>query len=35
LSLPQSVAYGIGGTCLLIALIWFNLWLKKETQKRL
>ena len=35
LSLPQPVAYGIGGTCLLIAMIWFNLWLKKETQKRL
>ena len=33
LSLPQEVAYG--GTCLLVALIWFNLWLKKETQKRL
>ena len=35
LSLPQEVAYGLGGTCLLVALIWFNLWLKKETQKRL
>ena len=35
LSLPQEVAYGLGGTCLLVALIWFNLWLKKETQKRI
>ena len=35
LSLPQGVAYGIGGVCLLAALIWFNVWLKKETQKRL
>ena len=35
LSLPQGVAYGIGGACLLVALIWFNVWLKKETQKRL
>ena len=35
LSLPQPVAYGIGGACVLIAMVWFMAWLKKETQKRL
>ena len=35
LSLPQPVAYGIGGACVLIAVVWFMTWLKKETQKRL
>ena len=35
LSLPQPVAYGIGGACVLIAVVWFMTWFKKETQKRL
>ena len=35
LSLPQTVAYGIGGACTLIAVVWFMTWFKKETQKRL
>lgn len=35
LSLPQPVAYGIGGACTLVAVIWFITWFKKETQKRL
>ena len=35
LSLPQTVAYGIGGACALIAVVWFIAWFKKETQKRL
>ena len=35
LSLPQPVAYGIGGACTLIAIGWFVAWFKKETQKRL
>ena len=35
LSLPQPVAYGIGGACVLIAVVWFITWFKKETQKRL
>jgi hypothetical protein len=35
LSLPQFVAYGIGGACTLIAVVWFMTWFKKETQKRL
>ena len=35
LSLPQPVAYGIGGACVFIAVVWFMTWFKKETQKRL
>ena len=35
LSLPQPVAYGIGGACVLMAVVWFITWFKKETQKRL
>ena len=35
LSLPQPVAYGIGGACALTGLVWFITWFKKETQKRL
>ena len=35
LSLSQSVAYVIGSACLLIAMVWFITWFKKETQKRL
>ena len=35
LSLQQPVAYGIGGACVLIAVVWFITWFKKETQKRL
>ena len=30
LSLPQPVAYGIGGACVLIAVVWFMTWLKKK-----
>ena len=35
LSLPQMVAYGIGAFCMVIAIVWFIVWLKKETQKQL
>ena len=35
LSLPQLIAYSIGGVCTLVALVWFIVWFKKETQKRL
>ena len=35
LSLPQVVAYSIGGACVLLAAIWFIVWYRKETQKRL
>ena len=35
LALPQSVAYGIGAACVLSAMVWFIVWYKKETQKRL
>ena len=35
LSLPQGVAYAIGATCVLLAMVWFIVWYKKETQKRL
>ena len=35
LSLPQGVAYGIGVVCVLSAMVWFIVWYKKETQKRL
>ena len=35
LSLSQPVAYGIGGACVVIAVVWFITWFKKETQKRL
>ena len=35
LSLSQPVAYVIGSACLLIAMVWFITWFKKETQKRL
>ena len=35
LSLPQPVAYGIGGVCTVVAVVWFITWFKKETQKRL
>ena len=35
LSLPQPIAYVIGGTCALVAVVWFITWFKKETQKRL
>ena len=31
LSLPQSVSYVIGGSCALIALIWFVVWFRKLT----
>ena len=33
--LPQSVSCAIGGVCTLVALVWFIIWFKKETQKRL
>ena len=35
LSLPQGVSYGMGGVCLLVALVWFIVWYNKESQKRL
>ena len=35
MSLPQSVSCAIGGVCTLVALVWFIIWFKKETQKRL
>ena len=35
LSLSQPVAYGIGGVCTVVAVVWFITWFKKETQKRL
>jgi len=35
LSLSQPVAYVIGSACMLIAIVWFITWFKKETQKRL
>ena len=30
LELPQPVAYGIGGACTLIAVVWFIAWYRKE-----
>ena len=35
LSLPQGVSYGMGGVCLLVALVWFIVWYNKESQKHL
>ena len=35
LSLLQGVSYGMGGVCLLVALVWFIVWYNKESQKRL
>ena len=35
LSLSQGVSYGIGGACMLIAVIWFIVWFNKESKKRL
>ena len=35
MSLSQSVSCLIGGVCTLVALVWFIIWFKKETQKRL
>lgn len=31
--LPENVAYPLGGLCFAIALVWFCLWYRKETQK--
>ena len=33
LSLPQNMAYTIGGICALLALVWFIVWFKKENKK--
>jgi carbon starvation protein CstA len=33
LSLPQPIAYAIGGTCAIIALVWFIGWYRKEGKK--
>ena len=30
LELPQPVAYGIGGACTLIAVVWFIAWYRKD-----
>ena len=35
LSLSQGVSYGIGGACMLVAVIWFIVWFNKESKKRL
>ncbi len=35
LSLSQGVSYGIGGACMLVAVIWFIAWFNKESKKRL
>ena len=33
LSLSQGVSYGIGGACMLVAVIWFIVWFNKESKK--
>ena len=33
LSLPQGIAYGIGGACAVVAALWFMVWYKKENKK--
>ena len=35
LSFSQGVSYGIGGACMLVAVIWFIVWFNKESKKRL
>jgi len=31
--LPESVGYPLGGVCLVVAIIWFCIWYRKETNK--
>jgi carbon starvation protein CstA len=31
LHLPESVGYPLGGLCLLVAIVWFYIWYRKET----
>ena len=31
--LPLEVGYPLGGVCLLVAIVWFSLWYRKETTK--
>ena len=31
--LPETLGYPLGGVCLVIAVIWFTVWYKKETKK--
>ena len=33
LSLSQGLSYGIGGACMLVAVIWFIVWFNKESKK--
>lgn len=35
LGLPMPVAYGIGGACLLISVVWYAVWRKNYNSKRL
>ena len=32
--LPEMVAYPLGIACLLVAIVWFTLWYRKETKKK-
>ena len=33
LHLPESVGYPLGGLCLVVSIVWFYLWYRKETKK--
>ena len=33
LHLPGNVGYILGGVCLLVAIVWFSIWYRKETSK--
>ena len=34
LHLPESVGYPLGGLCLIVAIVWFCLWYRKETKQQ-
>jgi carbon starvation protein CstA len=33
LHLPESVGYPLGGVCLIVAIVWFRIWYRKETKQ--
>ena len=34
LHLPESVGYPLGGVCLVVAIVWFCIWYRKETKQQ-
>ena len=34
LHLPESVGYPLGGVCLIVAIVWFCIWYRKETKQQ-